>query len=175
MSDPSNDEYNKVLGILRETDYLVTIHQTPKGAILTLPRGGFDYPNQDHESNYRIEYKGKNSRIWLNDEDYLRGPAYTVRLLALFDIYNECSKINYDFKYIISHNLAGVELPKDTNILHLLPPPTSARQLKLEKNLLSLYIDAQEGEFTEIFDEIAIDCGVYDGYEILRDLFSETE
>ena len=171
----TDDEYSKVLGVLRETDYLVTIHQTPKGVILTLPRGAFDYPNQDHESNYRIEYKGKNSRIWLNDEDYLRGPAYSVRLLALFDIYNECSKINYDFKYIISHSIEGTEMPKDTNVLHLLPAPPSARQQKLEKSLLSLYIDAQEENFTEIFDEFAIDCGIYDGYEILRDLFNETK
>lgn len=176
MSDiDSSSEYMKVLNILRETDYLVTAHQTPKGLILTLPRGAFDYPGQDHESNYRLEYKGKNSRIWLNDEDYLHGPAYAIRLLAMFDIYDECSRINYDYKYIVSHNIEGKELDSNVNILHLLPPPPSKRQQKLERDLLQLYIDAEEQNFKEIFDEMALACGVFDGYLCLKELFNVGE
>lgn len=167
-----SDDYSKVLSILRETDYIVTAHQTPKGLILTLPRGAFDYPGQDHESNYRLEYKGKNSRIYLNDEYYMSGPAYSIRLLTMFDIYGECARINYDYKYIISHDIEGKELDGQVNILHLLPPPPAKRQQKLERDLLQLYIDAEEQDFKEIFDEMAISCGVYDGYLCLKELFN---
>jgi len=151
-----------VYDILEKHGYLVNLRRLDQDSIeIRWPVNKLLHPDRESLwTIYRTTATGyfKQSPFW---EGYQPVPGYALRPAIVFDMF--VTAIMHDLPFGPYRSL------NDESLRDMLPTPCD---LKKEDLLFDLINDAKSEGFSEDFDQIAQQCDVWEGYQIIKGLLS---